>query len=394
VSDAAAGRWGRLVLLALAMVGGMSPWLAGSAAAPLLATDLGLLPGEVGWLTSATQLGFVAGTLTLAMLNLADILPGRRLFALAATATAVANATMLLADGVAPLLASRFITGLAMAGVYPPAMKMAATWFVARRGLAIGSIVGALTLGKAFPYLLHGMDQLALAPLVLVPSGAALLGAIAVGTTWHDGPHAFPSRPFSWGLVGEVIRERELRRVTGGYLGHMWELYAFWAWVPGFLGAALAARGAAGGGEWTIAFGVVAIGAVGCIGGGWLADRYGRRTVANGAMITSGTLALLSPALFVLPTWILVAALLLWGVAVIADSAQFSALATEVAPSHAVGTALALQTSLGFLLTIASIQLVPVLVDVVGWRWALAMLAVGPALGVASLGWGAARGEG
>jgi len=139
---------------------------------------------------------------------------------------------------------------------------------------------------------------------------------------------------------------------------------------------------------------VVAIGAVGCIGGGWLADRYGRRTVANGAMITSGTLALLSPALFVLPTWILVAALLLWGVAVIADSAQFSALATEVAPSHAVGTALALQTSLGFLLTIASIQLVPVLVDVVGWRWALAMLAVGPALGVASLGWGAARGEG
>jgi MFS family permease len=368
------------------MVGGMSPWLAGSAAAPLLAADLALSPGEIGWLTSTTQLGFVAGTLALAMLNLADILPGRRLFALAATATAVANATMLLADGIAPLLASRFITGLAMAGVYPPAMKMAATWFAARRGLAIGSIVGALTLGKAFPYLLHGVDQLALAPIVLVPSGAALLGAIAVGTTWHDGPHAFPSRPFSWGLVGEVFRECELRRVTGGYLGHMWELYAFWAWVPGFLGAAMAARGAPAGGEWSVAFAVVAIGALGCIGGGWLADRVGRRTVARGAMMISGGLALLSPIIFHAPTWLSVLALLLWGVAVIADSAQFSALATEVAPSHAVGTALALQTSLGFLLSIASIQLVPVMVNVFGWQWAFAVLAVGPALGVISLG--------
>ncbi len=386
MSDSAAGRWGRLALLALAMVGGMSPWLAGSAAAPILAADLALLPGEVGWLTSATQLGFVAGTLLLAMLNLADILPGRRLFALAATATAIANATMLFADGIAPLLASRFITGLAMAGVYPPAMKMAATWFVQRRGLAIGTIVGALTLGKAFPYLLHGAGQLTLAPLVLVPSAAALLGAIAVGTTWHDGPHAFPSRPFSWGLVGEVVREPELRRVTGGYLGHMWELYAFWAWVPGFLGAAMVARGAPRGGEWTIAFAVVAIGAVGCIGGGWLADRVGRRTVARGAMMISGGLALLSPMLFVLPAAVLIAALLIWGVAVIADSAQFSALATEVAPPHAVGTALALQTSLGFLLTIASIQLVPMLANAVGWRWALAVLAMGPAVGELALG--------
>lgn len=388
MTDAAPGRWGRLALLALAMVGGMSPWLAGSAAAPLLAADLALTPGEVGWLTSATQLGFVAGTLLIAMLNLADVIPSRRMFATAAFATALANATVLLGSGVAPLVASRFLTGVALAGVYPPAMKMAATWFVTARGLAIGTIVGALTLGKAFPYLLKGVEGLALGEVILVPSTAALAAALAVGLTWHDGPHAFPARPFSWALVGDVLRERPLRRVTGGYLGHMWELYAFWAWVPGFVAAAAAARGRAEVAGGLLAFAVVAVGAVGCVGGGWLADRVGRRTVARTAMLVSGSLALASPLLFHGPTWLLVLALLAWGVAVIADSAQFSALATELAPRHAVGTALALQTSLGFLLSIASIQVVPLVVAAVGWPWAFAILAPGPALGVLMLGRG------
>ena len=385
MSDTDASRWPRLALLALAVVGGMSTWFAGSVAAPLRAIDLALTPGEVGWLVSAVQLGFVVGTLLIAVLNVADVVPGRRLFAVSAVGAALANAALLVAPSLAWLVASRLLTGLCLAGVYPPAMKMAATWFRDARGLAIGVVVGALTIGKALPYLLQGNDALALDLVVLVPSGAAVLAALLIGTVWHDGPHAFPARPFHWGLVGEVVRNAPLRRVTGGYLGHMWELYAFWAWVPGFLTAAASARGEAATPHGTAAFAVVAIGALGCVGGGLLADRVGRREVARGAMMLSGTLAACSPLLFGAPAWLLLAALLLWGIAVIADSAQFSALATELAPPHAVGTALALQTSLGFLLTIASIQLVPVLAHALGWRWALMVLAVGPLVGVVVL---------
>ena len=388
MTDTAPGRWGRLALLAIAMVGAMSPWLAGSAAAPILAAEFALTPSEIGWLTSGAQLGFVAGTLGLAMLNLADIVSGRVLFAVAAVLTAAANAALLLTDAFPVMLASRLLTGMALAGVYPPAMKMAATWFTRSRGMAIGTVVGALTVGKAFPYLLHGAGELTLAPMVLVPSAAALLAALLVALLWRDGPFAFPARPFAWGLVGTVLRDPALRRVTGGYLGHMWELYAFWAWIPGFLAAAATARGDLARSHDTEAFFVVAIGGLGCVAGGVLADRIGRRTVARGAMMTSGMLAALSPLLFGAPSWILLLAALLWGVMVIADSAQFSALATELAPPHAVGTALALQASLGFLLTIASIQLVPVMVEWLGWRWAFAVLALGPLAGVMALGKG------
>jgi MFS family permease len=385
VNDTDPSRWRRLALLAFAVVGGMSTWFAGSVAAPLRAADLALTSGEVGWLVSAVQLGFVAGTLLIAVLNVADVMPGRRLFAIAGIGAALANASLLVAPTLPWLVTSRLVTGLCLAGVYPPAMKMAATWFRQSRGLAIGVVVGALTIGKALPYLLQGNGAVAIELVVLVPSLAALLAALLIGTTWHDGPHAFPARPFHWGLIGEVVRDPSLRRVTGGYLGHMWELYAFWAWVPGFLTAAAASRGEMPTPHGTAAFAIVAIGAVGCVGGGLLADRIGRRTVVRAAMLCSGTLAALSPLLFGAPAWLLMLALLVWGIAVIADSAQFSALATELAPPHAVGTALALQTSLGFLLTIASIQLVPMLADALGWRWALAVLAVGPFVGVVVL---------
>ncbi|HQW65765.1 MAG TPA: MFS transporter [Gemmatimonadales bacterium] len=381
MTDHAPARWRRLALLAVAVVGGMSTWFAGSAAAPLLAADLALTPGEVGWLASAVQLGFVAGTLLLAITNLADLLPGRRLFALSAIGAALSNAALLQAHGVGALAVSRLATGLFLAGVYPPAMKMAATWFRSARGIAIGTVVGALTVGKAVPYLLEGGSGLSLATIVIIPSIASCLAAFAIFVWWQDGPHAFPSRPFAWGLVAEAFRVPGLRRVTAGYLGHMWELYAFWAWVPGFLAAASLARGEAPRSQGAMAFGVLAVGAIGCIGGGWLADRVGRRAVARGAMLISGSLAALSPLLFAAPRWLLIAGLLLWGMAVIADSAQFSALATELAPPHAVGTALALQTSLGFLLTIVSIQLVPIVVDAIGWQWGLAGLAVGPLVG-------------
>jgi MFS family permease len=363
---------------------GMSVWFAGSAVAPTLKVQLGLSGGQTGWLTSAVQLGFVAGTLLAAVLNLSDIIPARWYFAGCAAGAAAANAALLLAGTFSMAVATRVLTGMALAGVYPPAMKMAATWFRAERGLAIGSVVAALTAGKATPYLLEGA-HFALHPTVLAPSVAALLAAALVAASYRDGPHAFPARPFSWGLVGTVSREPALRHITGGYLGHMWELYAFWAWIPSFLAASFAARGASVSRVDVWAFGCVAIGAIGCIWGGLAADRVGRVRVVRRALVVSGACAVASGFVFGGPRWLVLAVCLVWGIAVIADSAQFSALMTEHAPSHAVGTALTLQTSLGFLLTVASIQLVPWAGATFGWRWAMVALALGPLAGIAAV---------
>lgn len=380
--NAPSRRWWQLALLTTAMLLGMSVWLAASAVGPVLAASLHLDAGQTGWLTSAVQLGFVAGTLTAAILNLADILPSRWYVAGAAVLAAVANASLLLVDSYAGALTSRALTGAALAGVYPPAMKMAASWFVARRGLAIGAIVAALTAGKATPYLISGLDGVRLAPAIAIPSITALLAAALVGFGYRDGPHASPPRPFSWGLVGTVLREPRVRQATGGYLGHMWELYAFWAWIPGFLGAALAPAGEPATKASLWGFAAVAIGAVGAIAGGLAADRWGRPRITRLALVASGLCCLLSPLLFHAPRAILLAVALLWGIAVIADSAQFSAMVTESAPPHAVGTALTLQTSLGFLLTIATIQLVPWVAGALGWQWSMVALALGPAAGL------------
>lgn len=358
----------------------MSVWFAGSVALPAFRSGVPLTPAQVGWLTSAVQLGFVAGTLIAAVLNLPDILPSRWYVAASALCAALANASLLVADGFAPALASRVLTGVALAGVYPPAMKMASTWFRDGRGLAIGTVVGALTAGKALPYLLSGV-HVSLGAAVLVPSGSALVAAVLVALAYRDGPHAFPARPFSWQLAGTVMRDPMLRRISGGYFGHMWELYAFWAWLPAFLAASAVASGQ---GEvsklWS--FACIAIGAIGCVWGGWAADRVGRPRVVRTALVTSGACCLLSALVFGAPFGVVIVLCLVWGVAVIADSAQFSALVTEHAPPHAVGTALTLQTSLGFLLTIGSIQLLPVLAGVVGWRWTMMVLALGPAAGL------------
>jgi MFS family permease len=375
-------RWWQLGLLTTTMLLGMAVWLAASAVGPVLAATLHLSPGATGWLTSTVQLGFVAGTLVVAILNLADLLPARWLVAGSALFAAVANAGLLLADTYTGALVSRFLTGVALAGVYPPAMKMAATWFKERRGLAIGCIVAALTAGKALPYLLSGIDTLSLTLAVGVPSLMAIAAALLVAVGYRDGPFLVPPRPFSWGLVGTVLREPGVRRATGGYLGHMWELYAFWAWIPGFLGASLAERGQLVAMAKLWGFVIVAIGAVGAVWGGLAADRYGRPRVTRIALVVSGACCLASPILFHAPFGILVAFGMLWGMAVIADSAQFSAMVSEFAPAHAVGTALTLQTSLGFLLTILTIQGVPMMAGAVGWQWAMFLLGLGPMAGI------------
>lgn len=385
-SDAA--RWRILALLAAAELLGMSLWFTGNAVAPQLSVRWSLTGTQVGWLTTAVQLGFVCGTALAALLNLPDIIPARRLFAFAAVAGAAANALLVVAPSFSVALASRFVTGACLAGVYPPAMKMAATWFRERRGLAIGTVVGALTIGKATPYLVHALPNLSWSAVVLAASVAAAIAGALVAIGYHDGPYHFPPRPFSWGLVGSVARDRRWRLATGGYLGHMAELYAFWTWIPAYLGASALARGGGAGehaGLEALSFAVIAVGGAGCVWGGLVADRVGRARLVTLAMFASGSCAAVVGFAFGAPMWALAPIALVWGFFVVADSAQFSALVTETVPAHAVGTALTIQTSLGFLLTIATIQLVPWAAARIGWQWSFAMLALGPLAGIASI---------
>ena len=375
-----------LVLLALAELLGMSLWFAGNAIAPQLQERWALSGSQIGWLTTAVQLGFVAGTAVIAILNLADVLPSRVLFVASVVAGAACNTALLFAAGFPAAVVTRFACGFCLAGVYPPGMKMIATWFKARRGLAVGAIVGGVTIGKAIPYLVQALPDTNMTAIVLAGSAGAVLAGALVWLGFREGPYPFPPRPFSWSLVGTVLRERNWRYATAGYLGHMFELYSYWTWIPAFLAASAAAAGSPSGTVVSaLAFATIAIGGVGCVWGGYVADRVGRERLVIGAMGVSGLCALLIGLTFGRGWALLAPVALLWGFFVIADSAQFSVLVTESVPPHAVGTALMLQTSLGFLLTTLTIQVVPPVVEVLGWPWAFPLLALGPIAGIAAI---------
>jgi MFS family permease len=388
-TDTYSTRWRVLALLGIAELLGMSLWFAASAVTPQLRTIWGLTTSEAAWLTTNVQLGFVCGTAVAALLNLPDLVPARRLFSAAAFLGAAANAAILAAPGYRSALVLRFLTGFFLAGVYPPAMKMTATWFRSQRGLAIGVIVGALTIGKATPYLVRAIPHVGLRPVVLTASVGAVVAGLLVTLGYRDGPFPFASRPFSWSLVRDVIRVREWRLATVSYLGHMFELYAFWTWIPAFLAASVAAGA---GGRYRapraislLAFATIAIGGFGSVWGGIFADKRGRERLVTISLFMSGSCCLLSGFLFGGPIWVLGALAMAWGFFVIADSAQFSTLVTESVPPHAVGTALTVQTSLGFLLTMLPMQIVPLIAQRTGWRWGFAILALGPVVGIAAI---------
>ena len=376
-----------LAVLAASELCGMAPWFSASAVAPALSRVWRLDTAGAAWLTISVQLGFVAGALVSALLTLSDRWSARRLVAGCAWLAGLATLGVAFAPGPGAGIALRMLTGAALAGVYPPGMKIVAGWYREGRGLAIGVLVGALTLGSALPHLVRwAVPAEYWRPVLDIAAAAALLGGLLVLLVPHDGPFATPAPPFTWRAAPSILADRAVSLANLGYLGHMWELYAMWTWLAAFVAASEVART---GGDSTgsgapafITFAVVGSGALGCWLGGKYADRWGRTLITSVAMTVSGACALAVGLVFGRPLPVLVPLLLVWGVTVVADSAQFSAAVSELAPRELVGTALTLQTSLGFLLTCLTIYLLPWVAARMGWRWSMSLLALGPACGV------------
>jgi MFS family permease len=379
-----AGKWRVLTLLALAELLAMGTWFSASAVVPALSAAWGLNDGGRAWLTMSVQAGFVAGSLGSALLNLADRIPARRLFAVTALLAALCTGLIpLLANSLAPALVLRFLTGLFLTGVYPVGMKIMATWTKADRGLGIGILVGALTLGTAFPHLLNaltGMDNWR--AVLLLGAVLAGLGALIAALFIREGPYRSPAPRFNWRYALEIFRVRELRLANLGYLGHMWELFAMWAWLAAFLIASFELSGIAPVWASLVTFTAIAAGGLGSLLAGKLADRLGRTTITIASLAVSGSCALLVGRLFGGSPILLAALCMIWGLAVVADSAQFSAAISELCQPGYTGTALTVQTSLGFLLTLVTIRLIPTLQERLGWSWAFVFLALGPLIGI------------
>ena len=378
-------KWQTVSWVAVAELLAMGLWFSASAVTPALSAAWDLDPGNVAWLTMSVQIGFVVGAFLSALLNVADVWSPRVVFAAGAIAGAIANGLIaFLADGLALALVLRFITGFALAAVYPVGMKIMATWMKEDRGLGLGLLVGALTVGSASPHLIRalgGVDDWRV--VMVVASGLAFVAGIIVFRTGELGPFQAAPAPFRWRFILDAIRDRGVRLANFGYLGHMFELYAFWSWVSLFLLESYRLSGLARADSMAslATFAVIGIGGLGSLLAGRLADRWGRSRTTILSLAISGACAVSIGFFFSSPILVSTVALI-WGFAVVADSAQFSTAVSELADRTYMGTALTMQTSMGFLLTLVSIRLIPVLVDWVGWQWSFAVLGLGPVFGI------------
>lgn len=377
-----------LALLALSVVLSMSPWFSAAAALPQLREGWGLNAFQGSWLTLAVQLGFVAGAVVSAALNLADRTQPRVLIAAGALTAALANAALLLGPGLVGALLARAAVGAALALVYPPALRAMSAYFTRGRGLALGVMVGALTLGSASPHLVNALGGADWRVVVGVTSALAALGGL-LALPVPPGPLATKAPPFRPAQAWRVLTARGPALATLGYLGHMWELYAMWTWFALFYGGVLSGAGApdATRGAALATFSVVGLGALGCVVGGVLGDSWGRTRLTELAMWLSGGAALVLAALVVggASPGAVLAVSLFWGFWIIADSAQFSTVVSEIAPGEYVGTALTAQLALGFTLTAVTIALVPLLLPHLGWGGLFTLWALGPLLGALAM---------
>jgi MFS family permease len=370
-----------LTLLSFALVLSMTTWFSATAVIPQLRAEWNLSDNGAAWLTIAVQLGFVAGALGSSLVNLADVVSPRAVILAGSAGAAAANLLLLAVSSACAAIPLRFLTGLFLAGVYPPALKLMSTWYRRGRGTALGIVVGALTVGSAGPHLVNALGGVEWKVVIPVTSALTLVGGLVAFLAVPEGPFPFPAATLDPRQARLVLANRGVRLASLGYFGHMWELYAMWAWFLLFFRAATdEGRGAA-----LATFAVIGIGGLGCWIGGILGDRFGRERTTAGMMTVSGACALVIGLLFSAPGWLLLLVGLVWGFSVVGDSAQFSTLVTEHADQAYVGTALALQLAIGFTLTVATIWLIPLLEDAVGWRWAFAFLAPGPALGVVAM---------
>ena len=375
-----------LTLLALAELLAMALWFGVSAVAPQIAKEWNLDAVTASWLTLAVQLGFVAGTLLSATFNLPDLVSSRRLLAICAILGAAANALLAFASTSAAIaIALRFLTGVFLAGVYPPGMKLVATWYREGRGFALGVLIGALTLGKAAPYLINAFGSDSWRTNVAFASVLAVASAILVLLFVREGPFALPNQPFDISQVAKVFMNRGVRLANFGYFGHMWELYAMWTWLPVMIRSSVLATGHSPFLAEVGSFVAIGAGAAGCVVAGKLADRVGRTLVASAAMVISGACCIVVGFLYGGAPVALFVLIAIWGATVVADSAQFSACVTELGDPRYIGTALTIQTCIGFLITTATIRMMPWFVERWTWRYAFVPLAIGPVLGVIAM---------
>ncbi|TGD79541.1 MFS transporter [Hymenobacter wooponensis] len=362
-----------------------SLWFAGNAIAPDIAQQFHLASSFVAYLTSAVQLGFITGTLTFALLAIADRFSPSRVFFVSALLAALCNLGVNL-GGIGPgqLLALRFLTGFFLAGIYPVGMKIASDYYQTGLGKSLGFLVGALVLGTAFPHLLKALAaQLPWQYVMLATSGLAVAGGLALVVLVPDGPYRRAGQRVQITAFWEGFRRPEFRAAALGYFGHMWELYTFWAFVPVLLGSYNATHRGPGLPVSFLSFLIIGAGGLACVGSGLLSQRLGARPVATGALALSGLCCLVSP-LFLRGSSpvLLLAFLFFWGLVVVADSPLFSTLVAQNAPAATRGTALTIVNCLGFALTIISIQVTNLLGHLVEPQYLYITLALGPALGL------------